>query len=841
MAAVTSFFGTIRSRLLVGMTALVVIPLVLLAVILGFASLRQAETALTQRSYDQMQSIREGKREEIRAYFAASADNLAVIAATADVREALTAMPAALTALGEVAEADLARMRAAVEDYWRNQYGAEYMRRNPEATLALEPLLAGLPAETIVAQYLYIASNPNPLGEKGALDRAEDESEYSRLHARVHPLGRRAVAEYGLYDLFLFDLDGRLVYSYFKELDYATRMVDGPWRHTGLAQAFNLSRSGREVGEVAMTDYAPYGPSYDDQAVFLSTPVFAEGRQIGVLALQLPIDRVNAVMTFGGKWQDVGLGASGEAYLVGADHTPRSISRFVNQDPQAFVNALGADIGAEVRQSILSRKTNVGVLPINTQGVSEALAGRSGVGVYPDYRGTPVLGAYAPLDVLGQRFALLSEIDVEESGAPVKALRDQITLIVLVALSLMGLIGGLFALRLARSINDPLAQFGGVVDKVTKGDRSVRVRMRSGDEIGQLADAFDSMLDERNAVQERIEKENNDLNNSVVEIMTAVAELANRDLTIKVPVSENVTGAVADAINMMSRSTASALGKVQSISGAVSKASGLVRKRAEQVQQVAKSATGQATSAAAEIQQTAVALQRMGREASEANQQAERALKSTADALDLVRATVGGISTSRDQIRETEKRVKRLAERSQEISSIVGIIGQIAERTSVLALNASMQAVAAGDAGRGFAVVADEVKRLAENARQATQQIGSLVTAIQADTSETLQAMNGTIAQVVDISRLADRAGGQMDETRAATEQLVFAVRSIGGALQTQSQSSQTLLSRAYELLQSSQQTIEEIDAQREDAETLAGSASELVTTVGQFRLPTVA
>jgi methyl-accepting chemotaxis protein len=108
----------------------------------------------------------------------------------------------------------------------------------------------------------------------------------------------------------------------------------------------------------------------------------------------------------------------------------------------------------------------------------------------------------------------------------------------------------------------------------------------------------------------------------------------------------------------------------------------------------------------------------MGREAGEANQQAEKALKSTADAIDLVRATVGGISTSRDQIRETEKRVKRLAERSQEITSIVNIIGQIAERTSVLALNASMQAVAAGDAGRGFAVVADEVKRLAENARR---------------------------------------------------------------------------------------------------------------------------
>ncbi len=228
----------------------------------------------------------------------------------------------------------------------------------------------------------------------------------------------------------------------------------------------------------------------------------------------------------------------------------------------------------------------------------------------------------------------------------------------------------------------------------------------------------------------------------------------------------------------------------------------------------------------------------MGQAAGDANLQGEKALKSTADAMDLVRATVSGISSSRDQIRETEKRVKRLAERSQEITSIVNIIGQIAERTSVLALNASMQAVAAGDAGRGFAVVADEVKRLAENAREATQQIGGLVGAIQADTSETLHAMNGTIAQVVDISRLADRAGGQMDDTRGATEQLVAAVRGISTAAQAQNQASQTLLTRAYELLQGSQQTIDEIEAQRNEAEALGKSATELVSTVGQFKLP---
>jgi methyl-accepting chemotaxis protein len=182
--------------------------------------------------------------------------------------------------------------------------------------------------------------------------------------------------------------------------------------------------------------------------------------------------------------------------------------------------------------------------------------------------------------------------------------------------------------------------------------------------------------------------------------------------------------------------------------------------------------------------------------------------------------------------------VKRLAERSQEISTAVNIIGKIAERTSVLALNASMQAVAAGEAGRGFAAVADEVKRLAENARDATQQIAGLVNAIQTDTTETLQAMNGTIAQVVDITRLADKAGTQMQDTRSATEALAASVRTISQTTQAQSEASKRLLARAYELINASQRTLEEIEQQRGDTEQLSESATALVRTVSEFRLP---
>jgi methyl-accepting chemotaxis protein len=545
---------------------------------------------------------------------------------------------------------------------------------------------------------------------------------------------------------------------------------------------------------------------------------------VGALVVQLPIDRVNQIMTFGDKWKEVGLGASGETYLVGPDKTPRSISRFMKEDSTGFVEMMrGLKATQKKLASMDSRDSNIGLMTVNTRGVQNALAGNTGTAVYSDYRGINVLGSYAPIDVLGLRWVILSEIDESESNAPVVALQRGIAIAGLGTLLLVGLIALFSGLRLARSINVPLAQVQDTVLKVGTGDLDARTGLKTTDEIGQLAQAFDSLLDDKVAELARAQKENEELNNSVIEIMTSVAQLAQRDLNVKVPVSEDVTGAVSDAINMMTTSTARALKEVNAISAQVSDSSNKVKQRADNVLKLADEASNQANAASAELSTTANALRQIGEQAQGAGREAERALVTTSEAMAVVRATVEGINNSRDQIRETEKRVKRLAERSQEIS---------------LALNASMQAVAAGDAGRGFAVVADEVKRLAENAREATRQIAGLVSAIQSDTTETLQAMNGTIAQVVDITKLADRAGTQMNDTREATEALVNSVRSITIATQTQGEASQRLLARAYDLISASQNTLEEIEQQRGDTASLTESASALVRTVSEFRLP---
>ena len=193
----------------------------------------------------------------------------------------------------------------------------------------------------------------------------------------------------------------------------------------------------------------------------------------------------------------------------------------------------------------------------------------------------------------------------------------------------------------------------------------------------------------------------------------------------------------------------------------------------------------------------------------------------------------------RESIAEAEKRIKRLGERSQEITGIVNLINTIAERTHVLALNASMQAAAAGDAGRGFAVVAEEVQRLAESSRQATQQIAQLVNNIQIETADTINTVNKTISQVVAGSELAAKSGQQMRETQQSTASLVELVKRITSSAQVQMKIATELRNRVHQIGASTEKTAAEILLQSEATADLSKSADRLVESVRVFKLPT--
>jgi twitching motility protein PilJ len=410
---------------------------------------------------------------------------------------------------------------------------------------------------------------------------------------------------------------------------------------------------------------------------------------------------------------------------------------------------------------------------------------------------------------------------------------------VLSVIAVLIVLGAVTGYLVIRSVTVPVRQLSEVMQRVQRGDTVARTQLASDDEIGLLGQQFDRMMDEREALSSRVREENEQLNNSVLELLQAVAQLSRRDLTIRAPVAEDVTGAVSDAINLLAAETAKVLVRVTDVAQQVANVSEQVKAQSDSVWAMARVERGEVQEAARELSQTTQTMQEISRLAQECNDAAQRAISTTRTARESVGTTVSSIDTIRDTVRETEKRIKRLGERSQEISSVVNLINTISERTHILALNAAMHAASAGEAGRGFAVVAGEVQRLAENAREATSQIATLVHNIQAETAETVNKMNEVIAQVVDGSRLAEQAGQQMRDTEQSTTQLVSMVGAIANRSHEQARNTEGLKQRADKIEKSTELTGAELQEQAAHTSRLVEYAGKLVEAVNVFTLPT--
>ncbi len=421
-------------------------------------------------------------------------------------------------------------------------------------------------------------------------------------------------------------------------------------------------------------------------------------------------------------------------------------------------------------------------------------------------------------------------------------------LVQLGGLAALLVIGLGIAVMVVRNITGTVRNLQGSIDQVREGNFDVLQDIESKDEVGQLGRTVNALLQDRITAQglveadkQKAEDENERLNNSVISILQAVNQLSQRDLTTKAPVTQDVIGTVSDSINALTDETVKVLHGVSAIAGQVAQGSGKVKAQADLVSQTA---ADERESVQQMIGSLADATQSMGRVAvlaEQSNKSAEQATQATGTALETVNNTVKGMESIRETIAETEKRIKRLGERSQEITGIVNLINTISERTHVLALNASMQAAVAGEAGRGFAVVAEEVQRLAESSRNATQQIGTLVSNIQLETNETINTVNRTIGQVVQGSEQAQKAGEQMRRTQEITAQLVAQVQRIAEGSEEQKRMTEQLLKSVQNIGASTERTAQQIGAQNEETDALLLSSRQLVDSVNVFKLPRAA
>lgn len=402
---------------------------------------------------------------------------------------------------------------------------------------------------------------------------------------------------------------------------------------------------------------------------------------------------------------------------------------------------------------------------------------------------------------------------------------------------LLGLIGLWHGWRFRRSIDAPVERMHATLEAIADGDLEARVRWNGGGELAALANALDRLLDERVVSLDRATRDNEDLNTSVVGIMQAVGTIAaTKDLGVRVPVTEDVTGAIADALNLLTEEMSRVLDNVGRLADDVAHAVDALRGQSDRAITAGAREQKEVALAAGELSTAAQALVDVAQSARQVDHFAVQALAETGEAVRVVGATIEGIVQSREQIRRTEKRIKRLGERSQEIGQVVGMIQAIAERTGILALNASMKAVAAGEAGAGFAEVADEVKRLSGSARESAERIARLVTAIQNEANDTARTMNEAITEVVAITRMADEASQAMQRTHDGTGSLVGHVRRIAATSEEQARKSSALQTRADIIVEASAETARQLRAQSIETRRLVGYARSLVEEVRVFR-----
>jgi twitching motility protein PilJ len=514
---------------------------------------------------------------------------------------------------------------------------------------------------------------------------------------------------------------------------------------------------------------------------------------------------------------------------------------------EELVRNYGLDIAKFVRKAVEEQPRIAASVDAQTKSVDAAINAALALtrrelinNPRPEYSSATYFAQYTQsLDALTKfRDASLDTLGAELNDYIATARRGQLVTSALVV-SFM-LLGILAAFLISRNITTTVNKLQASVQKVRGGDLQALSVVESEDEVGDLGRTVNLLLQERVAAQRKAEDENDKLNNSVITLLTAVAELSQRNLTVKAPVTEDVIGTVADSINQLTDATSGVLRDVTKIAGVVEHASKRVKTQSDNVTLVADNERLTVERLVKTLRETTDSMSEVSKLAQTSNAAAAEASRNTESAMTTVDTTVRGMDAIRETIGEMEKRIKRLGERSQEISQIVGLINTISERTHVLSLNASMQAAMAGEAGRGFAVVAEEVQRLAENSRQATAQIANLVQNIQIETNDTIATVNKTIDQVVQGSDLARESGVRMRETRETTARLVQMVQTIARSTETQMALAGNLQTAAGEITKSTQQTAEQLAQQNQITTSLVTASQKLVESVSVFKLPAV-
>ncbi len=613
-----------------------------------------------------------------------------------------------------------------------------------------------------------------PQGKKRTSDKADSTAAIKnivspRLKGGTADMIKDFRKEWGFENIYLISRLGYVFHAARHGSDRYTNLLSGPYKNTSLGR---LTANVLRTKSFGMADFENYMPMQHAPAAFMAQPVVLNGKVRFVVAVQLSISQINAI-----AGEQTGLGESGHTYFVGHDKLLRNDSQRLKKQ-----SALTTILSPEHK--------------VDTEATRSALRGDSGTKLSKNAQGIRALSSWQPLSVVapnpvnteGIRWALITEVDESEVVKPMRTFA--LIIAGTMAMAVLLVVGGAYFLSggLTRQIKHIMA----LLSEIGIGNFSARCKVVSRDELGVMANSLNAMLDNvMHLIQSSEERD--EMQNSIMRLLTDISALTEGDLTIRAEVTEDMTGAIADSFNTMAEQLSHLVSDVKKSTLEVSTTSRAVSETTIEMSKSSDEHAIKIKDAVKAIGEMSQSIHLVSEHASESARVSDQAMQNALSGAEAVRETNTAMNEIRERVQEAARAIKRLGESSQEIGNIVQIINDIADRTSILALNASIQAAMAGDAGRGFAVVADEVQRLAEQSTNSTKQIETLVKNIQGEISEAGSRMEDSIQRVVQGTQLADGAHNKLEEIESVSAHLAELVQAISMAAKEQAESSESI------------------------------------------------
>ncbi|OBF35811.1 cyclase [Mycobacterium sp. ACS1612] len=471
---------SIQSKLLV----MLLVTSILSAAVVGAIGFQSGRSSLRAAAFDRLTEIRESQSRQLEAKFNDLEDSLVVYTRGATTTEAIEAFTAAFDQLNNAPVSP--PQWQSVLDYYKNQF-----EKAEQAQTGSQIDITGLLPTTNAQKYLqanYTARFAN-WDQAIRFDDAGDGSAWSAANARFNEFFREIVLRFSFEDALLLDTRGNVVYSAYKGVDLGTNILDGPYRENELRDAYTKALATHAVNYVGVTDFGDYQPA-DEPTAWMVSPVGPPGRVEGVLALQFPISKINDLMTVNQKWQQAGMGETGETYLVGPDDLMRSDSRLFLQNPEKFkTDVINAGTSPDVAEESIRQHGTTLVQPVESEAIRLAQRGQRGTLIEDDYLGHRTLQAYAPVDLRGLHWSIVAKIDSSEAFQPVARFTQ--TLVISTAVIIF--VVCLAAMLLARLFVRPIRRLEAGAQQISAGDYDVALPVKSRDEFGDLTVAFNDM------------------------------------------------------------------------------------------------------------------------------------------------------------------------------------------------------------------------------------------------------------------------------------------------------------------------------------------------------------